>query len=115
MKMYQKTFKVLAWLSLGSGLFFFAFFSNEKTMYSLTISVLIATMYSFIMGLGNGFFNDYLNKRYSWVDKTRIRTILGVIGTIVVNCIALHLLLSLTYTVTSPLVMFSKTFVVCQL
>ena len=54
-------------------------------MYLLNMA--IAAMYSFTIAIGNGFVNDYLSARYSWVDETRTRTILGVISTIVVNVV----------------------------
>lgn len=89
--MWYKTFKILSWISLGSGLFFFIFFSGERSFYSFAMSIMIASMYTFIMGVGNGFFNDYLNKKYSWSHQTKIRTTLGIIGTIVINFILVYL------------------------
>lgn len=49
--------------------------------------MVISALYSFTIAIGNGLVNDYLNKRYSWVEDTKKRTILGVISTVIVNVI----------------------------
>lgn len=52
-------------------------------MYNL----LISAMYSFGLGLSNGYLNDYLNIKFSWTEETRLRTIIGIITTVIVNFI----------------------------
>jgi len=49
--------------------------------------MVISALYSFTIAVGNGLINDYLNKKYSWVENTRKRTILGIIGTLLVNVV----------------------------
>lgn len=88
--MNLKGLKILLYIALGSGLFFFVFFSGEKSIYSLLYSTAIAMLYTFSMGIGNGLLNDVLDKRYSWVDQTRTRAILGVISTVVLNTILVY-------------------------
>ena len=44
-----------------------------------------------MMAVPNGLLNDYLNNKYSWVDQTRLRTIVGVIATIILNVILTYL------------------------
>lgn len=51
------------------------------------VTMVISALYSFTIAIGNGLVNDYLNKRYSWVEDTKKRTILGVISTVIVNVI----------------------------
>lgn len=51
------------------------------------VTMVISALYSFTIAVGNGLVNDYLNKRYSWVEDTKKRTILGVISTVIVNVI----------------------------
>lgn len=110
MLMNRKSLKILLWISLGSGLFFFIFFSNEKSLYSLFYSTMIAGMYTFLMGIGNGLFNDYLNKRYSWVDKTKTRTFLGIVGTIIINFILVYLCNFLNFVVIQKVATSSEFF-----
>ncbi len=52
-------------------------------MYNL----LISAMYSFGLGLSNGYLNDFLNTKFSWTEETRLRTIIGIIATVIVNFI----------------------------
>ena len=51
------------------------------------VTMVISALYSFTIAVGNGLINDYLNKKYSWVENTRKRTILGIIGTLLVNVV----------------------------
>ncbi len=80
----------LAWVTLGSSIFFFIFFSDEKTLESYIYNLLISAMYAFGMGISNGVLNDFLNKKFSWTEQTRLRTILGIIATIIVNFILVY-------------------------
>jgi len=88
--MNLKSLKILLYIALGSGLFFFVFFSGEKSIYSLLYSTVIAMLYTFTMGIGNGLLNNALDYRYSWVDQTRKRAVLGIISTIVLNTILVY-------------------------
>jgi Putative regulator of cell autolysis len=54
-------------------------------------------MYSLIIGLGNGFVNDFLTRRFSWVEQTKTRVILGIIATFLVNVILVLLCNYVTY------------------
>lgn len=65
----------------------FIFFNTERSMSSYALNILVVAMYTFVLTLGNGVVNDVLNRRYSWVDHTRIRTILGIVFTVLVNVI----------------------------
>ena len=78
------------WITLGSSIFFFTFFSDEKTLESFGYNLVISAMYAFGLGLSNGFLNDFLNKKLSWTEQTRLRTILGIVLTVIVNFIVVY-------------------------
>lgn len=88
--MQKKQLMTLAWVTLGSSIFFFIFFSDEKTLESYIYNLLISAMYAFGMGISNGVLNDFLNKKFSWTEQTRLRTVLGIIATIIVNFILVY-------------------------
>ena len=56
------------------------FFSKEKTPQILLLNIFIAGLYTFVLSLGNGFVNETLSKRFSWVEETRKRVIFGLNG-----------------------------------
>lgn len=88
--MNKKPLITLTWITLGSSIFFFTFFSDEKTLESFGYNLLISGMYAFGLGLSNGFLNDFLNKKFSWTEQTRLRTILGIVATIIVNFVVVY-------------------------
>jgi len=88
--MNKKPLITLTWITLGSSIFFFTFFSDEKTLESFGYNLLISGMYAFGLGLSNGFLNDFLNKQFSWTEQTRLRTILGIVATIIVNFVVVY-------------------------
>ena len=79
--------RTLLWISLITGLVFFAFATPEKTWESFGMTVMISTMYTLGYGLSNGFLNDALSKRYSWVTQTNKRLWWGIAGTVLVNVV----------------------------
>ena len=83
--MNRKSLITISWITFFVGTAIFVFFMREKTIQNYFINILIAGMYSFTIAVGNGVANDYLNKKYSWVDDTKIRTILGIISTLLIN------------------------------
>lgn len=85
--MNKRSLITISWITFFVGTAIFVFFIREKTIQNYFINILIAGMYSFTIAVGNGVVNDYLNKRYSWVDDTKIRTILGIITTLLVNVV----------------------------
>ncbi|HAP96261.1 2TM domain-containing protein [Epilithonimonas hominis] len=89
--MKTKTFRTILYISLGTGLLFFTFFNDDKTFTNLLLYILNSFIYSFVLTFGNGFVNDFLNKRYSWTEQTRIRTILGVIATVITNIVLIFI------------------------
>ncbi|MEC5158425.1 2TM domain-containing protein [Chryseobacterium sp. MP_3.2] len=85
--MTKKSFLTILWIALLIGTGIFILLSNVKSFENYLISLSISGLYSFVIAGGNGVANDYLNTKYSWVDQTRMRTIMGVISTIFVNVI----------------------------
>lgn len=85
--MNKKSLITISWITFFIGTITFLFFSGEKTLSLYWINIFIAGLYSFTIAFGNGFVNDFLNRKYSWVEDTRKRTVLGVISTVIVNVI----------------------------
>lgn len=84
---FKKRLLSLFIISAATALFFFTFYTNSKTLENLLLSFGISFLYTFVFSFGNAFANDFLNSKYSWVDDTRTRTILGIIATLFVNVI----------------------------
>lgn len=88
--MKRKNIIPLLWITLGSSLFFFTFFTDEKTVINFGYSFVISGLYAFSLGLSNGAINDYLNKKLSWTENTRARTILGILSAVIINFIVVY-------------------------
>ncbi|KFF09242.1 2TM domain-containing protein [Chryseobacterium luteum] len=110
--MKRKGFIILLWVTLGTALFFFLFFTKEKSFHNFLITLLISTMYSFILGLGNAFINDFLNKKFPWSETTGMRTVLSVVSIIIGNFILVYFCNYISYVeiqkVATAEVFFSK-------
>lgn len=85
--MNRKSLITISWITFFIGTVIFVFFTPVKTFQNYLLTMLISALYSFTIAIGNGVVNDYLNKRYSWVEDTKKRTVLGVISTVIVNVI----------------------------
>ena len=85
--MNKKSLITISWITFFIGTLTFLFFTGEKTLRLYLVNIVIAGLYSFTIAFGNGFVNDFLSRRYSWVEDTRKRTVLGVISTVIVNVI----------------------------
>lgn len=85
--MNRKSLIIISWISFFVGIFIFVVFSREKSVESFAITMFISSLYSFTIALGNGFVNDFLSRRFSWVEETRKRVFFGIMGTILVNVI----------------------------
>ncbi|WP_330744771.1 2TM domain-containing protein [Chryseobacterium sp. CP-77] len=97
--MKRKYLKTLLWTSLGTTLFFFLFFNDEKTLQTFLITLLLSTMYSFVLGFGNGFINEFLNRKFPWSEATRTRAILSIISIIIGNFILVYFCNYMNYVV----------------
>lgn len=85
--MNRKSLITISWITFFIGTVIFVFFTPVKTFQNYLVTMVISALYSFTIAVGNGLINDYLNKRYSWVEDTKKRTVLGVISTVIVNVI----------------------------
>lgn len=85
LEVIKKTALNLLYINIIVSLFIFLIDGGEKTFEKYSITFLISGMYTFFIGLGNGFLNDYLDSKFSWTDETRKRTIAAIVGTLVMN------------------------------
>lgn len=85
LKVIKKKALNLLYINIIVSLFIFLIDGGEKTFERYSITFLISGMYTFFIGLGNGFLNDYLDSKFSWTDETRKRTIAAIVGTLVMN------------------------------
>lgn len=81
----KKTALNLLYINIIVSLFIFLIDGGEKTFERYSVTFLISGMYTFFIGLGNGFLNDYLDSKFSWTDETRKRTIAAIVGTLMMN------------------------------
>lgn len=85
LEIIKKTALNLLYINIIVSLFIFLIDGGEKTFERYSVTFLISGMYTFFIGLGNGFLNDYLDSKFSWTDETRKRTIAAIVGTLVMN------------------------------
>lgn len=85
LEVIKKTALNLLYINIIVSLFIFLIDPGEKTFERYSITFLISGMYTFFIGLGNGFLNDYLDSKFSWTEETRKRTIAAIVGTLVMN------------------------------
>lgn len=88
--MKRKDLIILLWISLGTSLFFFLFFTDEHNLKNFMLTLLISSMYSFLIGIGNGFINDFLNKKFPWSEATTKRAIISIACILVANFIIVY-------------------------
>ncbi|MDH6251630.1 two-component system LytT family sensor kinase [Chryseobacterium sp. H1D6B] len=88
--MKRKNFIMLLWVSLGTGIFFFLFFTDEKTVDNFFLSILISSLYSFLLGIGNSVINDFLNKKFPWSEATTKRAVLSIVSILIANFILVY-------------------------
>lgn len=95
--MNRKSFTNLVWVAFFISITIFIFFNEDWSPLNALLTFAISLMYSLIIGLGNGFVNDFLTRRFSWVEQTKTRVILGIIATFLVNVILVLLCNYVTY------------------
>ncbi len=88
--MKRKDYLVLLYISLGTGLFFFLAFTEEKNAPNFILSILISAMYSLFIGLGNGLINDFLNKKFPWSENTKKRATISVVSILIANFVLVY-------------------------
>ena len=85
--MTRKSLHIIFWINFSIALFNFVIFTGEKSLQNLVLNFVVVALYTFTISTGNGFVNDYLSKKYSWVEQTKTRVITGIITTVLVNVI----------------------------
>ncbi len=85
MEKVKRFFFSLLWISLGVEIFIFLIDKSEKTVENFFYGWLICLFYSLTIGFSNYYVNLYLNRKISWVNQTRTRTIIGIITLVIVN------------------------------
>lgn len=85
LEVIKKTALNLLYINIIVSLFIFLIDPGEKTFERYSVTFLISGMYTFFIGLGNGFLNDYLDSKFSWTYETRKRTIAAIVGTLLMN------------------------------
>ena len=55
---------------------------QQFTSIGIVYSFIVSGMFSFGLGLGNGFINYYLNTKWDWISQTKQRVTSGIIGTV---------------------------------
>ncbi|MFC6269136.1 2TM domain-containing protein [Frigoriflavimonas asaccharolytica] len=74
-------------ISFATGTFFFTFFTSDRSIENLLLSLFVAFLYTSVFTFGNGLLNDFLNTKYSWIEDTKTRITTGIIATILVNVV----------------------------
>uniref|UniRef100_UPI004047FFAB 2TM domain-containing protein n=1 Tax=Polaribacter sp. TaxID=1920175 RepID=UPI004047FFAB len=62
---------------------FFIIFNQQFTIKGMGVTFLFSAMYSFVLGMGNGVLNEYLNDKWDWISQTNQRVAAGIISTVV--------------------------------
>lgn len=88
--MTRKNLITLSWVSFATSMFFFFLFTNEKTIENFLLTILISSMYSFVLGGGNGFVNDFLNKKFPWSEATTKRAVISIVTILITNIILVY-------------------------
>ncbi len=86
-----KSLKNDLWVCLKITLIFgvlFTLINQNFTLKGAGYVFLISAMYSFILGIGNGIINSYLDTKWNWVTETNQRVWAGIISTIIFTIIA---------------------------
>lgn len=81
LKQLGKEFILTLKITLIFGVLFFIINGNY-TGKSFLISIGVSGLYSFGLGFGQGFLNEYLSSKWDWVEQTNIRVWMGIIGTV---------------------------------
>lgn len=89
--MKRKDLLALLYISLGIGFFFFLVLTEEKNFTNFLLSILISAMYSFFIGFGNSFINDFLNKKFPWSENTKRRAVISIVSILIGNFIMVYI------------------------
>ncbi len=88
--MKRKNLITLCWISLGTSMVFFFGFTHEKNLENFVLTVAVCMMYSFVLGMGNGLINDFLNKKFPWSEATTKRAVISIVSILIANIILVY-------------------------
>lgn len=88
--MKRKNLITLCWISLATSMVFFLGFTDEKTPENFMLNLAVCSMYSFVLGAGNGFINDFLNKKFPWSEATTKRAVISIISILIANTVMVY-------------------------
>lgn len=54
------------------------------------LTIAISSMYSFVLGAGNGLINDFLNKKFPWSEATTKRAVISIISILLANIVLVY-------------------------
>jgi len=75
----------------------FIIINQQFSLKGIGLTFLISAMYSFILGLGNGVVNEFLNNKWDWVEETNQRVWAGIISTVIYTIIAVLIIHYIQY------------------
>ena len=78
----KKGFIVCLKLTILFGIIFSIVY-QQYSLKGIGLTFLASAMFSYGIGFGNGFLNDYLNTKWDWITQTKQRVTAGIIGTII--------------------------------
>lgn len=88
--MKRKNLITLCWISLCTSMLFFFGFTDEKNLENFVLTVAVCLMYSFVLGIGNGLINDFLNKKFPWSEATTKRAVISIVSILIANIILVY-------------------------
>ena len=77
----KKGFWLYFKITIALGLFF-GIINQQWSLEGMLTSIGVSALYSYGLGFGNGFLNNYLSSKWNWVTQTNQRVFAGIIGTI---------------------------------
>ncbi|MEE9407292.1 MAG: 2TM domain-containing protein [Polaribacter sp.] len=90
-KELKKDFIICTKLTIIFGVLF-TIINQQFSIKGIGLVFLISAMYSYVLGLGNGIINNFLNSKWDWVKETNKRVWAGIIGTVLYTVIAVLLI-----------------------
>lgn len=78
----KKSFWLCLKITFITSLFFIVINLNF-TLKSIGFTILICAMYSYGLGFGNSFINDFLDTKWSWITQTNQRVTAAIIATVI--------------------------------
>ncbi|TCP25699.1 histidine kinase [Tenacibaculum skagerrakense] len=75
----------------------FTLINRQFTIRGASIVFMFSALYSFILGLGNGIINEFLNDKWDWVRETNSRVWAGIIATVIYTTVGVFVIHYIQY------------------